>query len=86
MAKKHSLHAELGELRSELSRAAAAAEAAVEKSGIPNDAEKLLHELQASLAKAGEEAEDLVAAHPLATVAAGFLLGLLAGRMLGRAR
>ena len=85
MAKKRSVKTELGDLQAELSRTAGAEKASAEAEAPPHsEAETLLRELESSLGKAGEEAEELVTRHPLAAVAAAFLLGLLAGRMLGR--
>lgn len=84
MAKKRSVKSELGDLQAELKRAEAETSPAEPAAGSKSEAETLLHELESSLGKAGEEAEELVKHHPLAAVAAAFLLGLLAGRMLGR--
>ncbi len=84
MAKKRSVKKELGDLQAELMRGDAQAAAAVSETHQPGEAETLLRELEATLGKAGEDAEELVTRHPLAAVAAAFLLGLLAGRMVGR--
>lgn len=84
MARKRSVKSELGDLQAELKHAAQAEAAAGAKAPPPGQVETLLEELQSSLGKAGEEAEELVARHPLAAVAAAFLLGILAGRMMGR--
>ena len=86
MAKKRSVKSELGDLQAELKRTTEAEKpvAATEEAPPQSEAETLLHELESSLGKAGEEAEELVKHHPLAALAAAFLLGLLAGRMLGR--
>jgi ElaB/YqjD/DUF883 family membrane-anchored ribosome-binding protein len=85
MAKKRSVKSELGDLQAELNRTAEAEKAAAAaEAAQPGEAETLLRELEACLGKAGEDAEDLVARHPLAAVGAAFLLGLLAGRMMGR--
>jgi ElaB/YqjD/DUF883 family membrane-anchored ribosome-binding protein len=46
--------------------------------------ERTLHELQAKLSEAADEAEDMVAAHPYASVAAAFLLGILVANLLSR--
>jgi len=85
MAKKRSVKAELGDLKAELSHSAGDSHADAEAKTAPrHEAETLLRDLEACLGKAGEEAEDLVVRHPLAAVAAAFLLGILAGRMVGR--
>jgi len=85
MARKRSVKSELGDLQAELHRTTEAEKATAEaEAAQPSEAETLLHELEACLGKAGDEAEDLVARHPLAAVAAAFLLGILAGRMMGR--
>lgn len=84
MAKKRSVKSELGDLQAELKRAEAETPAADPEPAPKSEAETLLRELESSLGKAGEEAEELVKHHPLAAVAAAFLLGLLAGRILGR--
>jgi ElaB/YqjD/DUF883 family membrane-anchored ribosome-binding protein len=41
-------------------------------------------ELQAKLGEAADEVEDMVAAHPYASVAAAFLLGVLVANLLSR--
>jgi ElaB/YqjD/DUF883 family membrane-anchored ribosome-binding protein len=84
MAKKRSVKSELGDLQAQLKRAEAETPAAEPEAAAKSEAERLLHELESHLGKAGEEAEELVKHHPLAAVAAAFLLGLLAGRVLGR--
>ena len=50
------------------------------------DLERILRELQTQLAGAEEETEAVLAEHPFAAVAAAFLLGVAAGRMMGAAR
>jgi ElaB/YqjD/DUF883 family membrane-anchored ribosome-binding protein len=83
MAKKKSVRAELGDLQSQLKHA----EAPKANHAEPpprHETDRIFAELESGLTKAGEEAEELVAAHPLAAVAAAFLLGLVAGRILGR--
>ena len=85
MAKKRSVHSELGDLQAELGRSAGDGEAAAEgHPAAPDELHALLRELESCLGKAGEEAEDLVARHPFAAVAAAFLLGIFAARMVGR--
>jgi ElaB/YqjD/DUF883 family membrane-anchored ribosome-binding protein len=46
--------------------------------------ERTLRELQDKLSEAADEAEDMVAAHPYASVAAAFLLGILVANLLSR--
>lgn len=48
--------------------------------------ERVLRELQDRLGEATDEAEDVVAAHPFASVAAAFLLGVLVANVMSRAR
>ena len=83
MAKKRSVKSELGDLQAELNRTAKA-EAAAAAEAPQGEVETVLRELESCLGKAGEEAEELVTRHPLAAVAAAFLLGILAGRMVRR--
>ena len=84
MAKKKSVRAELGDLQSQLKHAEAPQADHAESPPPHRETERIFAELESGLTKAGEEAEELVAAHPLAAVAAAFLLGLVAGRILGR--
>jgi ElaB/YqjD/DUF883 family membrane-anchored ribosome-binding protein len=48
--------------------------------------ERVLRELQDKLGDTAEEAEEIVAAHPFASVAAAFLLGVLVANLMSRAR
>jgi ElaB/YqjD/DUF883 family membrane-anchored ribosome-binding protein len=50
------------------------------------DLERTLRELQTQLADTVGETEAVLAEHPFAAVAAAFLLGVAAGRMMGAAR
>ena len=50
------------------------------------DFERTLRELQTQLADAVGETEAVLAEHPFAAVAAAFILGVAAGRMMGAAR
>ncbi|MBL8907302.1 MAG: hypothetical protein JNM20_11555 [Rhizobiales bacterium] len=85
MARKRSVKSELGDLQAELHHAAGAEQAAgAAEPPPPGESETVLRELESALGKAGEDAEDLVARHPLAAVAAAFLLGILVGRIMGR--
>ena len=82
-----SLKAELDLLRTQVERSvspdkAAAAKAALEAQ--PAEIERLLEELRVIAAEAGGNAEKIVAQHPLASVAAAFLLGVVIGRAMGR--
>ena len=46
----------------------------------------LLRDLESKLTAVAEDAEHIVLAHPLATLGAAFLLGLVIGRMVGGRR
>lgn len=48
--------------------------------------EKVLQDLQEKLGEAADEAEDMIAAHPFASVAAAFLLGVLVANFMSRGR
>jgi ElaB/YqjD/DUF883 family membrane-anchored ribosome-binding protein len=48
--------------------------------------ERVLRELQEQLGEATDEAEDIVAAHPFASVAAAFLLGVLVANVMSRGK
>ena len=79
------LQSELEALRRELRQIPVMEEA---DAAAPSDAraeiEKVLHDLKDRLGEATEEAEDIVAAHPLASVAAAFLLGMLVANLMSR--
>lgn len=92
---------ELEALRRELSQApiveevrAAAAEAKSEAkseasnatSGARTEIEKVLGELQERMSGAADEAEEMIAAHPFASVAAAFLLGVLVANFMSRGK
>jgi ElaB/YqjD/DUF883 family membrane-anchored ribosome-binding protein len=64
----------------------AAQKAASNTGGARADIEDVLRELQERLEAAAEDAEDLVVAHPFASVAAAFLLGALVAGLISRAR
>ncbi len=53
---------------------------------IRSEIERVLRELQDKLGEATDEAEDIVTAHPFASVAAAFLLGVLVANVMSRAR
>ena len=53
---------------------------------IRGEIERVLHELQDKLGETAEEAEDVIAANPFASVAAAFLLGVLVANVMSRAR
>lgn len=53
---------------------------------IRSEIERVLRELQDKLGETAEEAEDLIAANPFASVAAAFLLGVLVANVMTRAR
>jgi ElaB/YqjD/DUF883 family membrane-anchored ribosome-binding protein len=48
--------------------------------------ERVLRELQERLGDATDDAEDMIAAHPFASVSAAFLLGILVANFMSRAR
>jgi ElaB/YqjD/DUF883 family membrane-anchored ribosome-binding protein len=48
--------------------------------------ERVLRDLQDKLGETADEAEDIVTAHPFASVAAAFLLGVLVANFMSRAR
>ncbi len=83
------LNAELAALRAEIRRKRPEApdpkppESA--KSGVGHELEAMLTELRDALAEASDETRDAVASHPIATLAAAFLLGIIVGRITGRA-
>jgi len=51
-----------------------------------SEIERVLRELQDRLGDAADDAEDIVAAHPFASVAAAFLLGVLVANMMSRGK
>ena len=53
---------------------------------IRGEIERVLRELQDKLGETAEEAEDVIAANPFASVAAAFLLGVLVANVMSRAR
>ncbi len=84
---------ELEALRRELAQApvveevkAAAAEAVKEASGARSEIEKVFGELQERMSGATDEAEEMIAAHPFAAVAAAFLLGVLVANFMSRGK
>jgi ElaB/YqjD/DUF883 family membrane-anchored ribosome-binding protein len=72
--------------------AAAQARSSQDKTASPppedvrGEIERVLRELQDKLGETAEEAEDIVTAHPFASVAAAFLLGVLVANVMSRAR
>ncbi|MGD9925091.1 MAG: hypothetical protein AB7V13_27140 [Pseudorhodoplanes sp.] len=94
------LQRELEKLRRELQQAPRVAEeegadggatqARAEPASRPEDMrgeiERVLRELQDRLGEAADEAEDIVAAHPFASVAAAFLLGILVANVMSRGK
>jgi hypothetical protein len=50
----------------------------------PHEFDAILRDLEIRLAAAAEDAEHIVASHPLASLAAAFLLGLVIGRAARR--
>jgi len=51
-----------------------------------SEIEKMLGELQKKFGEASDDAEDIIAAHPFASVAAAFLLGILVANFMSRGR
>ena len=87
MADPAELQKELEALRSELLQVPVAEEedgAGAPGAGIRAEIERTLRELQDKLGEAADEAEETVAAHPYASVAAAFLLGILVANFLSR--
>lgn len=89
MAKHGSHHAELHELAAELTRPGRHRDAdppsgSGERPDRAREIEALVRELQGKLTDAAQDAEQLIAAHPLAAVASALLLGIAIGRMTGR--
>lgn len=91
------LKSELEALRRELRQVPRVAEeevasdAAEQVSAAPpgdmrGEVERVLRELQEKLGEVTDEAEDLIAANPFASVAAAFLLGILVANVMSRTR
>lgn len=88
------LHNELEALRRELRQVpvmpddgeAAASATAPPPGDLRFEVEQVLRELQERLEEAADEAEDMVAAHPFASVAVAFLLGVLVANFMSRER
>jgi ElaB/YqjD/DUF883 family membrane-anchored ribosome-binding protein len=101
MTGRGDLQRELEALRRELRQVPRVAEegdvasgaAAQARTGAPpppedfrSEIERVLRELQDKLGETAEEAEDVIAANPFASVAAAFLLGVLVANVMSRAR
>ncbi len=94
METKKRRRAELDELAAGLKRAAASTSSGADPDGADEqpdarnvgarDYRAILHDLERTLTEAAEETEHIVVSHPLAAVAAAFLLGFMIGRMGGR--
>ncbi|MET0278817.1 MAG: hypothetical protein ABW198_10855 [Pseudorhodoplanes sp.] len=82
------LQEELEALRRELLQTPVMEEAAAapDVSGARAEIEKVMRDLQERLGEAADTAEDTIAAHPLASVAAAFLLGILVANFMSRGR
>ncbi|MET0867000.1 MAG: hypothetical protein ABWY35_02785 [Pseudorhodoplanes sp.] len=82
------LQEELEALRRELLQTPVMEEAAAapDASGARAEIEKVMRDLQERLGEAADTAEDTIAAHPLASVAAAFLLGILVANFMSRGR
>ncbi|MFZ5693832.1 MAG: hypothetical protein ACOY5F_21570 [Pseudomonadota bacterium] len=71
----------------EAASAAAQAKAAQpQPEDMRGEIERVLRELQDKLGDAADEAEDIIAANPFASVAAAFLLGVLVANLMSRGR
>lgn len=70
----------------EAAAATTATAAAQRPSDMRSEIERVLGELQARLTEATDDAEDIVAAHPFASVAAAFLLGVLVANVMSRGK
>jgi ElaB/YqjD/DUF883 family membrane-anchored ribosome-binding protein len=84
-----SLEEELEALRRELSQIPVMEEAdaaSAAASGARAEIEKVLGELQEKLGETADEAEEMIAANPFASVAAAFLLGVLVANFMSRGR
>jgi ElaB/YqjD/DUF883 family membrane-anchored ribosome-binding protein len=85
----HDIRSELSALHDDLARSTAPASGKPphsERAGQKErwaDVERVLRDLQTQLADAAGEAETVLAEHPFAAVAAAFVLGLTAGRIMG---
>jgi ElaB/YqjD/DUF883 family membrane-anchored ribosome-binding protein len=96
MTRRGDLTSELEALRRELRNvprvtddedaAASTAKAAPPPGDMRAEIERVVREFQDKLNEATDDAEDLVASHPLASVAAAFVLGIVIGGLLSRAR
>lgn len=100
MSGRSELQRELEALRRELRQVprvaeegeAASAAAAQAKAAPPppedlrGEIERVLRELQDKLGETAEDAEDIIAANPFASVAAAFLLGVLVANVMSRGR
>jgi ElaB/YqjD/DUF883 family membrane-anchored ribosome-binding protein len=81
------LEEELEALRRELSQIPVMEEAdaaSAAASGARAEIEKVLGELQEKLGETADEAEEMIAANPFASVAAAFLLGVLVANFMSR--
>lgn len=100
MSGRSDLQRELEALRRELRQVprvaeegeAASAAASQRKAAPPppedlrSEIERVLRELQDKLGETAEDAEDIIAANPFASVAAAFLLGVLVANVMSRGR
>lgn len=91
MADTESVQTELASMRQELARAESDDPAVKGKLEAPPpcvsfapELDSFLHEMQAKWSEASDNAEELVKAHPVAALAAAFLVGIALGRLTGR--
>jgi ElaB/YqjD/DUF883 family membrane-anchored ribosome-binding protein len=68
------------------SAGAAQAKAAPPPEDMRGEIERVLRDLQDKLTETAEDAEDIIAANPFASVAAAFLLGVLVANVMSRGR
>jgi hypothetical protein len=83
------LTAELAALRADIHRQPAAPDSSPpsppDSSGPGAELEAMLAELRDTLAEAGDETREAIADHPMMAIAGAFLLGIVVGRISGRA-
>ncbi|HEY4721827.1 MAG TPA: hypothetical protein VII92_08275 [Anaerolineae bacterium] len=92
MTGRGKLHAELDALKSEIKRSASGhdfektmrSESPCAEPSIHPDVDRMLRELQVRLVEVTEGVDEAIAAHPLASVGAAFLLGITVGRLTKR--
>lgn len=71
----HALRAEVGDREAPICVVPSAEDA--------SELERALHELRRHMTDVAKEAEEMVSEHPMASLAAAFCLGMIAGRLSG---